>query len=125
MVATVAARKSRLHNALEGFALTAILQSFPAVTSAALLLNLCGVVGHSGVAYFVSFTSLANALFVVTVGPKWPFFKAVYEPKFFDGSLSLSDKITEWCIRPATSRQLVMTVLMLSVMTVVTTVSAG
>jgi len=42
-MATIAtARKSRLHNALEGLALTATLQSFPTFAAAAFLLKLIG-----------------------------------------------------------------------------------
>ena len=39
MAVIAAARKSRLRNALEGFALTTILQSFPTFAAAALLLK--------------------------------------------------------------------------------------
>ncbi|OKO75575.1 hypothetical protein [Bradyrhizobium sp. AS23.2] len=124
MVATVAARKSRLHNALEGLVLTATLQSFPTFAAAAFLLKLCGnhdLVGDPGVAIFVAFASLAHALLAVTFGPRFPaFFKTVYEPKLFDASLSLADKITAWRTQPVASLQLVTIVLLLSVMAVVT-----
>ncbi len=66
----LAARKSRLHNALEGLALTATLQSFPTFAAAAMLLKLFGnldLVGDPGVAIFVvAFASLAHALLAVT-----------------------------------------------------------
>jgi len=42
MAAIAAARKSRLHNAFEGLALTATLQSFPTFATAAMLLKLFG-----------------------------------------------------------------------------------
>ena len=42
MAAIATARKSRLHNAFEGLALTATLQSFPTFAAAAFLLTLCG-----------------------------------------------------------------------------------
>jgi len=124
MAVTATARKPRLHNALEGFALTALLQSFPTFAAAALLLKLCGnhdLVGDPGVAIFVAFASLVHAMVAVTFGPSIPaLFKTLYEPAFFDGSLSLSDKITEWRTHPAASLQLVAFVLMLSVMAVAT-----
>ncbi|MDN3275194.1 hypothetical protein QWJ07_13110 [Frankia sp. RB7] len=124
MAAIAAARKSRLHNALEGIALTATLQSFPTFAAAALLLKLCGnqdLVGDPGVAIFVAVASLAHALLAVTLGPSFPAVcNTLYEPKFFDGTLSLSDKITAWRTHPVASLQLVTIVLLLSVMAVVT-----
>jgi hypothetical protein len=119
-----AARKSRLHNAIEGLALTTILQSFPTFAAAAFLLKLCGntdLVGDPGVAIFVAIASLAHAMLAVTLGPSFPaFFKTVYEPKFFEAHLSLSDKITAWRTQPVASLQLMTIVLLLSVMAVVT-----
>ena len=124
MAVTAAARKSRLRNVLEGFALTAVLQSFPTFAAAALMVKLCGnhdLVGDPGVAIFVAFASLVHATIAVTLGPSFPaVFKTLYEPKFFDGTLSISDKITEWRTQPVASLQLVTIVLLLSVMAVVT-----
>ncbi|MBR1089519.1 hypothetical protein JQ621_18810 [Bradyrhizobium manausense] len=124
MAVTAAAKKSRLRNALEGFALTVIFQSFPTFAAAALLLKLCGdhdLVGDGGVAIFVTVAALVHAMIAVTIGPSVPaLFKTLYEPTFFDGTLSLSDKIMEWRTHPAASLQLVAIVLMLSVMAVVT-----
>lgn len=81
---TAAARKSRLRNALEGFALTAILQSFPTFAAASLLLKLCGsheLVGDHGVAIFVAFASLVHATIAVTLGPGFrALSKTLYEP---------------------------------------------
>ena len=123
MAAIAGSRKSRLQNALEGFVLTTILQSFPTFAAAAMLLKVAGskeLVGDAGVAIFVVFASLCHALLAVTLGPKFPgVFRTVYEPKFFDVGLSLSDKITEWRTQPAASLQLLTIVLMLSVMAVV------
>ena len=124
-MATIAAtRKSRLHNALEGIALTAILQSFPTFAAAAFLLKLCGdhdLSGDPGVAIFVAIASLMHAMLAVTLGPSFPAaFKTVYEPKFFEAHLSLSDKITAWRTQPVASLQLMTIVLLLSVMAVVT-----
>jgi hypothetical protein len=124
MAVTAAARKSRLRNALEGFALTATLQSFPTFAAAALLLKLCGnhdLVGDPGVAIFVVLASLVHAVIAVTLGPVIPALsRLLYEPSFFDSDLSLADKITEWRTHPAASMQLVAIVMMLSVMAVVT-----
>lgn len=123
MPAAIAARKSRAQNLLEGFALTAILQSFPTFAAAALLLKLAGnrdLVGDPGVAIFVAMASLCHALLACSLGPRFPnFFKTVYEPKFFDSRLSLSDKITEWRTQPVASLQLLTIVLLLSVAAVV------
>ncbi|MGY8666360.1 hypothetical protein Q3C01_28975 [Bradyrhizobium sp. UFLA05-109] len=123
MAVTAAARKSRLQNLLEGLALTAVLQSFPTFATAALMLKLAGnkdLVGDAGVAMFVIGASLVHAMFAVSLGPKLPsLFKMIYEPKFFDGDLSLSDKITEWRTQPAASLQLLMILLMLSVLAVI------
>jgi hypothetical protein len=124
MAVIAAAKKSRLRNALEGFALTVILQSFPTFAAAALLLKLCGnhdLVGDPGVAIFVAIASLVHAAVAVTLGPSIPaLFKTLYEPTFFDCSLSLQDKIMEWRTHPVASLQLLAIVLMLSVMAVVT-----
>ncbi|MDF0521414.1 hypothetical protein P0R31_29650 [Bradyrhizobium yuanmingense] len=124
MAAIANARKSRLHNAFEGLALTASLQSFPTFATAAFLLKLVAdhdLVGDPGVAIFVAFASLVHATLAVTFGPSFPhLFKTVYEPKFFEAHLSLSDKITAWRTQPVASLQLVTIVLLLSVMAVVT-----
>lgn len=124
MAAIATARKSRLHNAVEGLVLTATLQSFPTFAAAAFLLKLAGdhdLVGDPGVAIFVAIASFVHALLAVTLGPSFPaFFRTVYEPKFFEAHLSLSDKIMAWRTQPVASLQLVTIVLMLSVMAVVT-----
>jgi hypothetical protein len=124
MAVAAAARKSRPRNALEGFALTVILQSFPTFAAAALLLKLCAnhdLVGDPGVAIFVAVASLIHATIAVTIGSSFAALsKTLYEPSFFDCTLSLSDKITEWRTHPVASLQLVAIVLMLSVMAVVT-----
>ncbi|WP_246550249.1 hypothetical protein [Bradyrhizobium liaoningense] len=54
---------------------------------------------------------------MVQSGPSFPqLFKTVYEPKFFEARLSLSDKITAWRTQPVASLQLVTIVLLLSEM---------
>jgi hypothetical protein len=124
MAVAAAARKSRPRNALEGFALTAIFQSFPTFAAAALLLKLFGshdLVGDPGVAIFVVVASLVHAVIAVTLGPGIPMlFKSLYEPAFLDCTPLLQDKITEWRTDPVASLQLVAIVLTLSVMAVVT-----
>ena len=57
--------KSSLHNALEGLALTATLQSFPTFAAAAFLLKLVGnhdLVGDPGVAIFVAITDSSSTM---------------------------------------------------------------
>ncbi|WP_245163174.1 MULTISPECIES: hypothetical protein [Bradyrhizobium] len=91
---------------------------------AARIRALCGyhdLVGDPGVAIFVAIASLVHAMLAVTLGPSFPaLFKTVYEPKFFEAQLSLSDKITAWRTQPVASLQLVTIVLLQSVMAVVT-----
>jgi hypothetical protein len=122
LAANVAARKSHAQNLLEGFALTTIFQSFPTFATAVLLLKLFGdrdLVGDPGVAIFVIFASLLRGVLAVSLGARFPAIcKTIYEPKFFDSQLSLSEKIIEWRTQPTASLQLVIFVLMLSVLAV-------
>lgn len=70
MAVTAAERKSRLRKALEGFALTTILQSFPTLAAAALLLKLCSnhdLVGDPGVAIFVASLQLVAIVLMLLV----------------------------------------------------------
>ena len=124
MAAIARVRKSSLHNALEGLALTATLQSFPTFAAAAFLLKLVGnhdLVGDPGVAIFVVIVSLAHALLAVSFGPSFPhLFKNRLRTEVFEAHLSLADKITAWRTQPVASLQLMTTVLLLSVMAVVT-----
>lgn len=124
MAAVVAARKSRLTNAAEGLVLATALQSFPTFATAAAALRIFGshdLVGDPGVAVFVIVASLVHALLCTIMGPGLPAsFRFVHEPAFFDGRLSLSDKIAAWRSQPAASLQLLTIVLLLSVMAVVT-----
>ena len=120
----IAVPKSSAQNRIEGFVLTALFQGFPTFAAAALLLKLFGnhdLVGDPGVAIFVAVASLVHAVIAVTLGPAIPALsRLLYEPSFFDPSLSLADKITEWRTQPVASLQLVTIVLLLSVMAVVT-----
>ena len=120
---TVAATKSRLLNVIEGIILTAICQGFPTFATAVMVLKLSRehrIIGDpGGAAIFVALASLVSALLACWLGPKFPrFFKASYEPAFFDATLPFDDKITIWRERPATSVQLVATVIMLSLLAV-------
>jgi hypothetical protein len=56
------------------------------------------------------------SIFVVSVGSAFPSVKSGYEAKFFDASLSFSEKIARWRAKPATSLQLMASVLLLSLL---------
>ena len=116
----IAAPKSSAQNRLEGFALTAILQGFPAFAAAALILKLARHDIAGGVVLFVVLTSVLHGLFTPWLAPKFPkFFRRGYEPLFFNASLSLAEKIAKWRERPTTSVQLVTSELMLALLAVV------
>jgi hypothetical protein len=115
--------KSRALNRLEGMTLLAIFQALPTFAGAVLLLKLAGaheIVGDRyGAAIFVALASLFYALTVPFLAPRFPkFFRNGYEPRFFDESLSFSEKLSQWRAQPKTSLQLVTTVTMLSVLAV-------
>jgi hypothetical protein len=68
---------------------------------------------------FVVMASIFHGLFTPRLAPKFPrFFKYSYAPLFFDAGLSFAEKIEKWRMQPATSVQLVTSVLMLSVLAV-------
>ena len=91
------ALKSSAQNRLEGFALTAILQGFPAFAAAALLLKLARQDIAGGVVLFVVLTSVLHGLFTPWLAPKFPkFFRHGYEPLFFNAGLSFAEKIGKW-----------------------------
>src|SRR5260370_28938909 len=115
--------KSRALNLFEGMTLSAIFQALPTFAGAVLLLKLAGaqeIVGaRYGAGIFVVLASLVYALTVPFLEPRFPkFFKNSYEPKFFDASLSFSEKLSQWRAQPKTSLQLVTTVVMLSLLAV-------
>jgi hypothetical protein len=115
----IAAPKSSAQNRLEGFALTALLQGFPAFAASALLLKLARHDIAGGVVLFVVLTSVLHGLFTPWLAPKFPkFFRHGYEPLFFNTSLSFSEKIEKWRERPTTSVQLVTSELMLALLAV-------
>ena len=119
----VAVPKSRRVNLLEGMTLTAIFQAVPAFAAAVLMLKLVGssqiVSPHGNPAVFVAVSSVLYALLMPYVGTRFPrFSKNSYEPLFFDASLTFAEKISRWRTQPATSLQLVTTVMMLSLLAV-------
>ena len=120
---TITAPKSHRLNRLEGATLTAIFQSFPTFAAAVLLLKLAGshaiVADNGGAAIFVVLATLFHALVTTWFGPKYPkLFGNVYQPLFYDATLSFPEKLARWRTQPAASLQLVTTVLMLSLLAV-------
>lgn len=117
----VSPRKSRALSQFEGMALTAVFQAFPTFTAAALLVKLSGLssmTSHAeSVVTFIVLAVLFQSITVTTIGPRFPrFFKQAYEPLFYDPTLSLSEKIARWRVQPVASRQLLTTMMMLSVL---------
>jgi hypothetical protein len=115
--------KSNRKNMLEGIMLLAAFQGFPVLTMSALLLKLTGsdmVAQPGGAAIFVVMSSLCYAAIIAFFAPKYPkFFKVLYQPAFFDGSQSVSEKILRWRAEPERPSQLVALVMTLSVLAVV------
>jgi hypothetical protein len=115
--------KSRALNLLEGMTLCAAFQTLPTFAGTVLALKLAGdhqILGERyGAAIFVGLASAFYALTMPYLGPKFPkLFKNSYQPLFFDASLPLSEKLAQWRVKPATSLQLVTTVMMLSLLAV-------
>lgn len=114
---SITAPKSGPVNWLEGFALTAILQGFPIFAAASLMVKLLGDHRGSNPALTIAMATVFYSIFVVAVGSTFPrLFKNGYEAQFFDASLSFSEKIARWRAKPATSVQLVASVLLLSLL---------
>ena len=119
----VSPRKSRALSRLEGMALTAVFQAFPTFTAAALLVKLSGasdLTSRPGsVLLFIALAMLFHSLVVTSFGPRFPrFFQSSYEPLFYDATLSLGEKVARWRVQPVASRQLLSTVMMLSLLAV-------
>jgi hypothetical protein len=115
------ARKPRALSQFEGMVLSAVFQAFPTFTAAALLVKLSGVssmTSHAeSVVTFIILAVLFQSIAVTCLGPHFPrFFKQAYEPLFYDTTLSLGEKIARWRVQPVTSRQLLTTMMMLSVL---------
>jgi len=103
-------------NWLEGFALTTILQGFPIFAAASLMVKLLGDYRGSSPVLTIALASIFYAIFVVAVGAAFPRVRSGYEAQFFDASLSFSEKIAYWRAKPATSLQLMASVLLLSML---------
>lgn len=112
----ITASKSGPFNWLEGFALTTILQGFPIFAAASLMVKLLGDYRGSSPVLTIALASVFYSIFVVSVGSAFPRTKSGYEAQFFDASLSLSEKIARWRAKPATSLQLMASVLLLSLL---------
>ena len=119
----VAAPKSPALNLLEGMTLTAIFQAFPTFTAAVLLVKLAGSPERSsppgGVGLFIGLAMLIQTLTVTLLGSRFPHvLRNVYEPLFYNATISFSDKIARWRVQPVASLQLLTTVMMLSLLAV-------
>ena len=113
----ITASKSAPLNWLEGFALTTILQGFPIFAAASLMVKLLGHDRGGNHVLTIAMASIFYSCLTIWAGSTFPRFqKSAYEPLFFDASLSFSDKIARWRAKPATSMQLVASVLLLSLL---------
>ena len=112
----ITASKSGPLNWLEGFALTTILQGFPIFAAASLMVKLLGDYRGSSPVLTIAMASVFYSIFVISVGSAFPRVKSGYEAQFFDASLSFSEKIARWRAKPATSLQLIASVLLLSLL---------
>jgi hypothetical protein len=106
---------------LLGALLVAILFGLPTFVAAALLLKLfhsSAIVADSqGPVSFVLITSLLTGLMTGWLGPRYPkLFVGSYEPVFFDGSLSLSEKMSRWLAQPLCQRRVLTSMLMVSML---------
>jgi len=117
-MASITAPKFGPLNWLEGFALTATLQGFPIFAAASLMVKLLGDDRGGHRVLTVVMATLLYSVLVIWLGTKFPKLKNGYEANFFDASLSFSEKIARWRAKPATSVQLVASVLLLSLLAV-------
>ena len=106
---------------LVGTLLIAIVFGLPTFVGAALLLKLfhsSAIVADSqGIVGFVVSTSLLTGLMAGWLGPRYPrLFVGSYEPAFFDGSLSLSEKMSRWLGQPLCQRRVLTSMLMVSML---------
>ena len=106
---------------LVGTLLIAVVFGLPTFVGAALLLKLfhsSAVVADSqGIVGFVVSTSLLTGLMAGWFGPRYPkLFVGSYEPAFFDGSLSLSEKMSRWLAQPLCQRRVLTSMLMVSML---------
>ena len=110
------APKPGLLNLFEGFVLTAILQGMPIFAAAALMVRLMGDSANANPTRLMTIATIAYSLLVIWLGSKFPRLRNAYEPLFFDAGLCFSDKIAGWRAKPATSVQLLASVLLLSLL---------
>ncbi|MCP3411572.1 hypothetical protein [Bradyrhizobium sp. CCGB01] len=104
-------------NWLEGFALTTILQGFLIFAAASLMVKFLEDSHGGSHVLTIALASVFYSIFAVSVGSAFPrHFRNGYEAQFFDASLSFSEKIARWRARPATSLQLMASVLQLSLL---------
>ena len=106
---------------LVGTLLIAIVFGLPTFVGAALLLKLFHssaiVIDSQGIVGFVVSTSLLTGLMAGWLGPRYPkLFVGSYEPAFFDGSLSLSEKMSRWLAQPLCQRRVLTSMLMVSML---------
>ena len=106
---------------LVGTLLIAIVFGLPTFVGAALLLKLfhsSAIVADSqGIVGFVVSTSLLTGLMAGWLGPRYPkLFVGSYEPAFFDGSLSLSEKMSRWLAQPLCQHRVLTSMLMVSML---------
>ena len=116
----VTASKSAAANRWEGIILTA-LQALPGFTGSALLLKLFGakiVNQPGGAAIFVVLACATLAMAAAWLAPKYPKFFRSYEPLFFDATLSVEQKVQGWLTRPATAKQLLQMLFMLTLLAI-------
>ena len=104
-----------------GTLLIAIVFGLPTFVGAALLLKLfhsSAIVADSqGIVGFVVSTSLLTGLMAGWLGPRYPkLFVGSYEPAFFDGSLSLSEKMSRWLAEPRCQQRVLTSMLMVSML---------
>ncbi len=113
----ITASKSGPLNWLEGFALTTILQGFPIFAAASLMVKLLGDSrGSSSRDSPLRWRRSSTASSSSRSESAFPTVKNGYEAQFFDASLSFSEKIARWRAKPATSVQLMASVLLLSLL---------
>lgn len=112
----ITASKSAPFNWLEGFALTTVLQGFPIFAAASLMVKLLGDSRGGNHVLTIAMASVFYSIFVISVGCAFPRVRSGYEAELFDASLSFSEKIARWRAKPATSMQLMASVLLLSLL---------
>jgi len=118
---TTATQKTTLASFVLGVLLVGTLFGLPTFVGAALLLKLfhsSAIVADSqGIVGFVVSTSLLTGLMAGWLGPRYPkLFVGSYEPAFFDGSLSLSEKMSRWLSQPLCQRRVLTSMLMVSML---------